>query len=408
MLSLSSGRGSTPADARRRSLRRHVVVLGCAALAGTLAAVTASAPSLDAATPPPTTAAGPFADPDPERPPAMLRLFAHADPGGTLDLVAFIGAAAGAADGVVALLAPSTLVEVPSLGARTVAELGSLGDASLLELALENALGVEVDGVDVVDDDRLTAALAPVATLEVELHRAVSVEDERGLLSLPGGAQTVSSADAMRVLTSETEAGELDRLVVAQAILDAWRIALRDPGVLEPSLVAEPAVAGLVRVAAGNVRYVSVPVERLTASTGQELYGLARADVRGAMRRAFPWALHNGGEPRPRVELLNGTGGVGVTLDVARIVVPAGGEVTLTGNVPGFGVDESVVVYYRDEGRPAAEMVLQALGTGRLALADQPLGVVDVTVVIGADLAPRSGDPGVPPAASSEETIPPA
>jgi hypothetical protein len=85
------------------------------------------------------------------------------------------------------------------------------------------------------------------------------------------------------------------------------------------------------------------------------------------------------------VELLNGTGEVGITQQVARKIVPAGGEVRLTGNVPGFGVKETRVVYYRDESRSAAEQMLRALGVGKIARGEQQVDVVDVTVVVGAD-----------------------
>lgn len=394
----------------RRSLVRHAVVLGCAALAGLVAAVTAPAPDGVGAESPTTVPASPATSAaDPALPP-MLRLLAHADPGGAIDVAALVGAESGEAGGDVALLAPSTLVEVPSFGARTIAEIGSLGDASLLELALENALGVALDGVDVFDDSRLAEALAPAGTLEVDLHRPIQFDDERGALTLPEGPQSLAAADAMRLLTAELDAGEPDRLVVVQAVLDAWRAALARPDVLAGTMRAEPAAAALARLSDGDVRFTTVPVERLTASTEQELYRLDRDDVRAAMREAYPWALL-GGRTRPRVELLNGTGGVGVTLDVARTVVPAGGEVTLTGNVPGFGVTETVVVYYRDEGRRAAEMLLHALGVGRLAIADEPLGVIDVTVVIGADLVPLPPRPGETPDPATEpveETTPSA
>jgi hypothetical protein len=77
---------------------------------------------------------------------------------------------------------------------------------------------------------------------------------------------------------------------------------------------------------------------------------------------------------------------------VSDRVVPAGYEVLLTNNIPGFGVHKTQVVYYSDSGRAAAQRVLQALHCGKLAQARQPSGTVDVTVVVGSD-CPALGAP---------------
>jgi hypothetical protein len=59
--------------------------------------------------------------------------------------------------------------------------------------------------------------------------------------------------------------------------------------------------------------------------------------------------------------------------------------VTLTGNVQNFGVANTQVVYYRDADRADAQRLLRALGCGALKKADRALGVVDVTIIAGAD-----------------------
>jgi len=42
-------------------------------------------------------------------------------------------------------------------------------------------------------------------------------------------------------------------------------------------------------------------------------------------------------------------------------------------------------VFYDRSQQQAAERMRQALGTGRIVLSRQPIGVVDVTVVVGKD-----------------------
>jgi hypothetical protein len=86
---------------------------------------------------------------------------------------------------------------------------------------------------------------------------------------------------------------------------------------------------------------------------------------------------------------LNGTGAIALTQAVAERIVPAGGEITLTGNVPGFGVRHTSVVYYRKSDLPAARRVAAALGVGSVAEGNVPLDVVDLTVVVGADFHPK-------------------
>ena len=79
----------------------------------------------------------------------------------------------------------------------------------------------------------------------------------------------------------------------------------------------------------------------------------------------------------------------------AAKLVPAGAEVTLTGNVPRFGLQATQVVYYRDADRPAAQRMLDALGCGVLKRETKPINVVDVTILVGAD-CPAIGAPPPP------------
>jgi hypothetical protein len=96
---------------------------------------------------------------------------------------------------------------------------------------------------------------------------------------------------------------------------------------------------------------------------------------------------------RPRVEILNGTGAVGLAQTIASRVVPAGGQVTLAGNWSSFDVTETEVIYYRDGDRSEAQRLLAALGCGSLKKAERAIGVVDVTILAGADCF-RTGTPG--------------
>jgi len=122
------------------------------------------------------------------------------------------------------------------------------------------------------------------------------------------------------------------------------------------------------------------------ASGGGESFTIRRDEARSLLEHAMRWTLL-GDEPRPRAEILNGTGEVGVTQEVAAVVVHEGVEVTLTGNLPGFGAATTQVVYYRNEDAALARDLVSSIGVGSVAQAPRPVDVIDVTIVVGADLS---------------------
>ncbi|MCY4456955.1 MAG: hypothetical protein OXB90_03265 [Acidimicrobiaceae bacterium] len=87
---------------------------------------------------------------------------------------------------------------------------------------------------------------------------------------------------------------------------------------------------------------------------------------------------------RPRVSLLDGTG-IGTLRDtMLPVLVDAGAEVTVIGNVASFGVAETTVDYHVVEHRNAANTLADAIGASVRFVEDlnQP---VDLTVTVGLD-----------------------
>jgi hypothetical protein len=93
------------------------------------------------------------------------------------------------------------------------------------------------------------------------------------------------------------------------------------------------------------------------------------------------------GVPHPPVAVLvqNGTGEPGLAADVARLLVPEGFRVVLSGNAATFNHRETQVVASGDDHVPEAQRARRALGVGVLAVTQVPSGVADVTIVIGKD-----------------------
>jgi hypothetical protein len=380
-----------PARDRRertaRDRRIQLVVVGVATVSGLLAGVLASPRDASFASGDHDGSSATTVAPAEA---AEVLLVAHVGRGGAADLAVIVGVEEGGDAAGVLMVPTATLVEVPALGLQPLADAVRLSGASSLETTVENALGVAVDRTMVLDDERLARLFAPADELDVQLRRAVSIEDPDGLLDFPAGAQTITAGQAVRLLVARDPEGELAHLVTVQAVLEGWRRALRDQQVAEATVVGFPRSAAIVRTASAEVRYESLPVERVS-SGGDARYSLRRAAATELVGQLFPWAMLGDSGERPRVEVLNGTGAVGLAQAVAQVLVPAGAEITLSGNVPGFGVAETVVVYYRDDGLESARDLVSALGVGRVARGDAPIAVVDLTVVVGADFSVPEG-----------------
>ncbi|HLU43113.1 MAG TPA: LytR C-terminal domain-containing protein [Microthrixaceae bacterium] len=83
--------------------------------------------------------------------------------------------------------------------------------------------------------------------------------------------------------------------------------------------------------------------------------------------------------------VLDGTGTEGAVRTVAPRVVRAGAQILLSGNADAFDVESTRVEYSREEVRPAAERIAEALGAEVVSV-EGGRPDVDVTVVVGKDL----------------------
>jgi hypothetical protein len=236
-------------------------------------------------------------------------------------------------------------------------------------------------------DQKLASVLAPAGALRVDFPDATRIDDAAGTMSFPAGRRRIEPAAAMRLLVAGGR-DDLSHLVTVGAVLDGWRAALKRTTVARATVAVDQRLLPLAIGAKAVVHDSTLPVERLS-SGGEERFRLRAPDAFETVKQAFPWAVIAKGA-RPRIEVLNGVGDVGLTQAVALRVVPAGGEVTLTGNLPGFGVDTTRVVYYRKNGRAAAKRMAAALGAGKVVRAADAIDVVDVTIVVGQDFVGRT------------------
>lgn len=287
-----------------------------------------------------------------------------------------------------ALQVPANVeAQVPSLGLQLLRDVTRLGDAALLPLTVANLTGLRIDEALVLDTPKLNAALAAAGPVAVTLRNPVRYEYGTVVRKYPEGPQTLAPDDLGILLVAMPAGGERDHLEAARSALLGWTARLADPAAADALRAAVPSLAPIITASIGTVDSTTLPVT--PAGVGdEERFALDAERAEALVAERFASARLGGDGERVRVEVRNGTGGVAVSRQVAELVIPTGATVTLTGNVPGFGVPRSEVLYYRDRDAAAARAVAAALAITRVRESSQNVTAVEVSVIIGADFAP--------------------
>ena len=285
--------------------------------------------------------------------------------------------------GHIVFVPPETMTEIPSFDLDGVGKALGLGGPPLLQVTLENLLGVPLPPAVIANDAQLTTFVQATGGLDVNAPTPVEQTDPSGNTNLlwNAGPDTLMPADMARFLSAKGDGNDLARLARHQTFWTAWLAKVaRDPSVAS---ALPPDLARVVRqLSTGSVNYQILPVQAIDAGAGaDEVYQVRQADLDQLMGQLLPGVSPD----RIRVQILNGTGAIGTSPRVAERLVPAGARVVLSGNADSFAYAQTQIVFYDRSQQQAAERVRQALGTGRLVLSRQSLDVVDVTVVIGRD-----------------------
>ena len=315
--------------------------------------------------------------------PASAVLVQQDAQGGAASITLLVASSSGRG-GRVVFVPPATMTEVPSFGLDALGRGLALGGPPLFQVTLENLLGVALPPATVVNDAQLAALVQPAAPLDVDVPDRVEQTDSHGSVSVlwEQGPAGIGAADVPRFLSAPGQGNDLARLARHQSFWTAWLTTVgRDPAKLGP---APPDLTKVLRVlAAGPVSYDTLPVEAVDAgSGGDEVYRVRPSELDQLLGQLLPSSRTGA---RIRVQVLNGTGAIGVALKAAQRLVPAGAQVTLSGNADSFAYAQTQIVFYDRSRQQLATQVRQALGTGKLVLSRRPLDVVDVTVVIGRD-----------------------
>lgn len=294
--------------------------------------------------------------------------------------------------GTTVLMPPSTMVEIPGFGLERLSRAVELGGVELAGLTLSNLLSTEFDHVEVVGPNDLAALARVLGPLPVDNPSRLDTADDSGRIEVlwPAGPVDVEPGAAAQFLAQRAlQETDLERMVRHQRYWDAFLDARR--GIV--GVVTDPqrdleAFLDEAAIRADDIDFRILPVE--TIGGPEELYGVDAGGLSDLLRIVAPARLADDGD-RVRVQLLNGVGTPGLAEPVTALLLPTGAVVQLTGNALEFDYRVTQVVYYRDEHLASALRIQEELGVGEVVKQRDPIDVVDVTVVIGQDLAALVG-----------------
>jgi hypothetical protein len=299
----------------------------------------------------------------------------------------------GAAGGTVVLLPSSTMVEIPGFGLDRLSRAVELGGVPLAELSLRNLLSMDFVHTAVLGPDEwlgLTRVLGSVAVDNPAKLDRVG-DDSRVEVLWPAGRVEIDSEDVAAFLAGRgVEETDLERLVRHQRFWIAF-LAARQAivGVVDDPERGLDAFLDEAALRGAELDYRILPVE--TVGGPGELYGVDAAGLVDLLAVISPDETESTGS-RARVQILNGVGIPGLAEPVTELLISTGATVQLTGNALEFDHDVTQVVYYRDEHLPSALRIRDELGVGEVVKQRDPIDVVDITVVVGSDLAALVGE----------------
>lgn len=266
--------------------------------------------------------------------------------------------ASGVKPPVIVAVPADVTINVPGQGIGTVGEAAAGGDVGLVSVALENLIGVRMDGSVDSTTAELQAAVDALGTIEV-------------------ADEPMAGAQVIQYLTS-LQPGALpdERFLRWQDVLQG----IREGVAANPAAVAgfpEPLRPVLAAGSPEPMALYALPVVDLGA-------GLLRPDEAGLEAMVGDLFVPHAGD-EVRIVVLNGVGRPGVGEEVARILVPEGYRLMSAGNANTFDVKETKIISSSEEDLVAAERARSLLGVGRVFLGFQPAGLADVTIVVGQD-----------------------
>jgi anionic cell wall polymer biosynthesis LytR-Cps2A-Psr (LCP) family protein len=316
--------------------------------------------------------------------------------------VTFLSLAGGDGGGSVVFVPLDTEVTEPSYGVdrlRTaydvVADRPTVARERLAS-QVGRLLNVGVDEIIDLDNAGWEQLVTPVGPLTIDNPDQIDLGYGQ---VIPSGKTTLTAAQTGPYLAATIEGeSDLNRMARHEAVWTAWLDQLAASGKAEA--VPGESSAGISKfaeaLASGPVTFDTLPVN--TVSADPQVFEIDKAEVNKLITDtvASPTAAVPGS--RFTVRMLNGVAAEAIPADLVRKVVGRGGAVTVLGNGPEFGTDETTVVYANPADKDLAMLVAKSFGaTGKVRLDREAPDTVDLTIVLGKDVlgdATGAGSPG--------------
>jgi hypothetical protein len=280
------------------------------------------------------------------------------------------------------LVAPPDLtMQIPGYGDGSLREAQAIEDAALVRLALVNELGVRIDETITLGPGEVEAVLGEA--VRVDLPNAFIINTPQGeVVSASAGSDVFVPETAETLLVTQGADSPLEWLQRQRAVWEA----------IAGQIGAGPAVASAVAPGFDSISgplgqaVVSVlPVDRVGVGIS-EVYVVSRdADLLN-QRIAF---LALSDAARPRVEILNATTLPGVTRPLAEILIESGFRIIKTDNAEERFRQETLIIAQGVAHQQAALDTQTLLSGGDVVVDSSGSGVVDVSIIVGRDIATR-------------------
>ncbi|MGH2734179.1 MAG: LCP family protein [Actinomycetota bacterium] len=306
-------------------------------------------------------------------------------------------------EGAAVYLPAHTAVEVPGRGLTGVGEAFDSGNASLLQVSVENLLGISIDHYLELSSGDSQILFNQLGDLEIDIPGEVRIPAgaSQARVLFNEGAQIVPPDlldDFLFTIGLDGDEAELGNRHLAfwDGLFETF--AGRDADLASAVEGAGPALtesdlspaeqsrflqslAGLEEVE----RHLTVlPVQQEIVGDA-ELYSTDEEEIESFVETVL--GEQSGGGDETRVQILNGNGAPGVGQAVADRLVGQGYEVVLSGNANRLDYQDTLIITYDDseESRAGAEEVKELLKVGEVQVSVQQQGIVDLTIVVGKD-----------------------
>lgn len=287
---------------------------------------------------------------------------------------------------VFAIIPNSIFTLLPGYGEFKILETTLFEDEQLARVTVENMLGARIDRVLALGPGDISAALD--SDIDVELSTELAVRDESGAVRVvfDSGRQIL---DGDQVETLIFVRGESDLLDWTERQSSAWTAILtairQRPNIADLLAPTSPS-ADLLKAIAKSPRVVLVPAQPVSSGSEGEGFVLSGSAAEDFVVSRIPsLKLFDGS--RPRVELLNGNGGIQSTRSIAEALIRAGFRIVRTDNAANFDFENTLVVAQGRGAKEVAEVAARVISVEEVLIElDTPSGVIDISIIVGKDI----------------------